>query len=107
MILLQPAQPLAMRTIREHAGQIAALRPADELADAIEQIVRAREIADGFGRGVNYHALDFLNDRQFASRIHRLALDLKVTRAMIKKLREIIFRSAPGQRVLPPGFTAS
>ena len=39
MILLQPAEPFAMRAIGHQADHVAALRPADERADAVEQSV--------------------------------------------------------------------
>src|SRR5262249_25528082 len=68
MILFEPAEAFAMRTIGKHAHQIAALRPADESADAIEQNGRAFEIGGGRGGGVGHGAFGLDAEGRFSSR---------------------------------------
>src|ERR1051325_8558580 len=53
-----------MRTIGKDTDHVVLLRPADERKRAVEQIIRAFKIADGFGRRMNHCGLKRFNFEQ-------------------------------------------
>ena len=91
VILLQPAAFFALRTIGHHAHHVAALRPADELADAVEERVGTFKFTDRLRRGMHDHAFDFFHDWKRSAFGCRQALDLQITAADVEEFREIIF----------------
>ena len=87
MIFFEPAEPFAMRTIGQQTDHVVLLRPAHERERAIEQIVRAFEIADGIRRGMNDNSRERVYFRQLAICFCRRKMDLNVTAADVKKFR--------------------
>ena len=85
VVLLEPCEFLPMRAVRDHAHQVAALRPADEGADAVEQFVRALEVAGGLRLAVHDHAFQFCDFWQRLA-FRRAQLDLQVTPAAVEEL---------------------
>src|SRR4051812_9422935 len=86
MVLFQPAELFAMRTIRHQAHHVTPLCPANQFADAVEQRVGAFEFANRFRRGLNNGSVQRFNFWQGA--ICRWSeMDLNVTATDVKKLR--------------------
>ena len=80
MILLQPAQLFAMWAIGQHAHHIAPLRPTHQRVNAVEQVVRAGELANLRRRRMDRHARHGLNLSTAA------ALDLQISAAAVREL---------------------
>ena len=87
VIFLQPAELFTVRTVRHQADHVAALRPADELADAVEQGVRTFKFAGRFGRGIDYDAFQRFDFRQRAVGGGWSEMRLLITAARVEKLR--------------------
>ena len=106
MIFLEPAEFFAMRTIGHQADHVAALRPADEGADAIEQRIGAGEFANRFRSGMHDDAGERFDFRQRAIRHRGRKLHLVVTAAAVKKLGRPGFGAVGGLGVFAPQGTA-
>ena len=61
IVLFQPTQPLAVRAIRQDAEEIVALRPADKVADVVEEGAGAGEIPHVGGGTLNHRAGNGIN----------------------------------------------
>ncbi len=107
MILLQPAEPFAMRTIRHQADHVVLLRPADERERAVEQIVGAFKFADRLGRGMNHNAGERFDFWQRAVGCCRREMNLNVTAADVEKFRRPRFHAVRGLREFAPKRAAT
>ncbi len=83
-----------------------ALRPTDERANAVEELVGAGELPSGFRGGVNHHARDFFDLREHGRVSARQFIELQVTAAGVKELGEPRFRLVGRLGVLPVGGAA-
>ncbi len=101
VILFEPTELLAMRTVGHDAHHVAALRPAYQCANPVEQIVGAGKLPYRLGRGMDDHAFDPLDCRQIATVLRRHALDLKVPTTVIEELGEPGLAVTAGQGILP------
>ena len=106
VILLEPAELLAVRAVGEHRHHVRPLSPAHERADAVQQFVRALEVADRLGRRMDDHAFELFELRQVAVRLGRHLVDLQVAAAGVEELREPGLRLVGRLGVLPLGRAA-
>ena len=95
MILLQPAESFAMRAIGHQAGHVAALRPADQIADAVEQRVGTFKFAGRFGRGIDDNARERFDFRQSAAGVRRNEMNLDDIGSRRRKISATSFPRRP------------
>ncbi len=107
MVLLQPAQLLAMWTVGHHADHVAPLGPANQRMDAVEQLVRAGEPPHRRRRRMHHHAFQRFHRGSLAPLTGRHALHLKIPAPLVEELREPHLRPLARQRVLPVGLAST
>ena len=105
--LFQPAEPFAMRAIRQNADQIVALRPADERARAVEQIIGAGKIPHGGRIALDHDARQHVHRGQLRRTRRGSQCHLQIAAAVVEKLGHPCFRAGAGQGVLPIGAAAA
>ena len=91
MILLDPAEPLAVWAVGQYAHHVAALRPPHQGVDAVEKFVGTGEFP---GRGrVRLHHHPFEQINKLLVHARRRAFDLQVAAAVVEELREPLLRA--------------
>ena len=94
-----------MRTIRENGNHVRPLRPADEIANAIEQRIGTLEFANRLRSGVNNHRVERF-DLCGTKRLRSKVFYLHVTTAHVIKFWKPFLHLVSHFRVLPPRDTA-
>src|SRR5215469_6877425 len=102
MVLLEPAEPFAMRAVRQYADHVVLLCPANQPKCAVKQIIGAVKVADRLRRGMNNDSCERFNFRCPAVGRSGDTMNLHVPAPDIKKLWRPRFHAIGALREIAP-----